>query len=198
MKRLEALDRVLDAARDFLEDRVEAGAPPGAAARRVFDSLAGSAGDIATGESTAPPPACRHLPSALERARASPETAPLARAFATLEPALQWVRRPGAEAHGAAFHDGHANAWLVGPAGHERRSDVLVGMSLVAPGVRYIDHRHPPEELYIVMSEGEWYREDLGWHTPGVGGIVYNPSNVVHAMRAASEPLLALWLLPVG
>jgi quercetin dioxygenase-like cupin family protein len=71
-------------------------------------------------------------------------------------------------------------------------------VSLVAPGIRYIDHRHPPEELYIVMSGGEWYREDRGWHAPGIGGIVYNPSDSVHAMRSGPEPLLALWLLPVG
>ena len=196
MNRPEALDRVLDAARDFLAARVEAGTPPGDAARRVFDSLAGSAGAIASGESP-PPPAYRYLSTALERACAAPEVVLLAKAFAALEPDLRWGRRPGSEAHGPTFHDGHANAILVGPAGLEQRSDVLVGASLVAPGIRYIDHRHPPEELYIVMSGGEWYREDRGWHAPGVGGIVYNPSDAVHAMRAGPEPLFALWLLPV-
>ena len=149
------------------------------------------------GEPTPRPPAYRYLSAALENARAAPEVAPLAEAFAALEPQLAWVRRAGSETHGETFHDGHANAWLVGPAGLERRSDILVGTSLVAPGVRYIDHRHPPEEIYIVMSEGEWYREDRGWHAPGAGGIVYNPSDAVHAMRAGPEPLLALWLLPV-
>ena len=197
MRRPEALDRVLDAARDFLAARVEAGTAPGDAARRIFDALAGSAGAVVPGESTPRPPAYRYLSATLENARAAPDIAPLAEAFAALEPELAWVRRAGSEAHGETFHGGHANAWLVGPAGLERRSDVLVGTSLVAPGVRYIDHRHPPEEIYIVMSEGEWYREDRGWHTPGVGGIVYNPSDAVHAMRAGPEPLLALWLLPV-
>ena len=70
------------------------------------------------------------------------------------------------------------------------------GATLVAPDVRYIDHRHPPEEVYIVLSEGEWYREGLGWHAPGIGGVVYNPPNVVHAMRSGPAALLALWLLP--
>ena len=197
MRRPEALDRVLDAARDFLAARVEAGTAPGDAARRIFDALAGSAGAVVPGESTPRPPAYRYLSAAFENARAAPDIAPLAEAFAALEPELAWVRRAGSEAHGETFHGGHANAWLVGPAGLERRSDVLVGTSLVAPGVRYIDHRHPPEEIYIVMSEGDWYREDRGWHAPGIGGIVYNPSDAVHAMRAGPEPLLALWLLPV-
>ena len=197
MRRPEALDRVLDAARDFLAVRVEAGSAPGDAARRIFDALAGSAGIIAPGDTPPRPPAYRFLTAALEYARAAPEVAPLAEAFAALEPELTWVRRPDSEAHGETFRDGHANAWLVGPAGLERRSDVLVGASLLAPGIRYIDHQHPPEEIYIVMSGGDWYREDRGWHAPGVGGIVHNPSDAVHAMRAGPEPLLALWLLPV-
>ena len=197
VRRPEALNRVLDAARDFLAARIEARTPPGDAARRVLAALAGSAGAIASGESP-PPPAYRYLSSALERARGAPEVAPLAEALAALEPALRWGRRSDSEAHGETFHHGHANAVLVGPTGLEQRSDVLVGASLVAPGIRYIDHRHPPEEIYVVMSEGEWYREDRGWHMPGIGGIVHNPSNAVHAMRAGPEPLLALWLLPVG
>ena len=197
-RRPEALGRLLDVARNFLADRVEAGTPEGEATARIFDALAGSAGDIATAGGPPPPPAYRHLPAALERARAAPGVSSLADAFAALEPELAWTWRPDSEEHGETFRDGHANAWLVGPAGLEQRSDVLVGMSLLGPCIRYIDHHHPPEEIYIVMSEGEWYREDRGWHTPGIGGIVHNPANAVHAMRAGPAPLLALWLLPVG
>ena len=197
MKRPEALEHFLHIARDTLSTRVEDGTPPGVAATRIFDALADSAGAIAPGTLT-PPPAYRHLSSALERARAAPEIASIAEAFGALEPELRWRRRPGSEAHGKTFHDGHANADVVGPMGLEQRGDVLIGASLVAPGVRYVDHRHPPEEVYIVMSEGEWYREGRGWHTPGTGGIVYNPPGVVHAMRAGPEALLALWLLWAG
>ena len=197
VRRPEALARVLDAARDFLAARVEAGTPPGDAARRIFDALAGPAGVIAPGDTPPRPPAHRYLSAALENARAAAEVAPIADAFAALEPELTWVWRPDSEAHGKTFHDGHANTWLVGPTGLERRSDVLVGASLLAPGIRYIDHRHPPEEIYIVMSGGEWFREDRGWHVPDIGGVVHNPSDAVHAMRAGPDPLLALWLLPV-
>ena len=196
-KRPEALARVLDIARGILAACVETGSPPGEAVRRIFEALAGSIGSVGAIAPGAPPPppAHRYLPAALERARATPEVAPLAEAFERLEPGLRWSRQPGSEAHGRTFHDGHANTVLVGPTGLERRSDVLVGASLVAPRVRYIDHRHPPEEIYLVMSGGEWYREDRGWHEPGIGGAVHNPPNAVHAMRAGPRPLLALWLL---
>ena len=197
MGRLEVLVRFLDAARDAFSARVEAGTPSSAVAARAFEALENSVGTIVPGSLDAPP-AYRHLPSALERARAAPELASLAEAFESLEPELRWRRRPGSEAAGEVFHDGHANADIVGPVGLEQRSDVWFGASLVAPHVRYIDHRHPPEEVYIVMSDGEWYREDRGWHTPGVGGIVYNPPNIVHAMRAGPKALLALWLLWAG
>ena len=195
MTRHATLARFLDAARDTLSTRASAGEPAGAVASRVFDALDRPAG-TSVPSGNAPPPAYRHLAPALLQAKSAPETTALAEAFAALEPDLRWNRRAGSEAHGRAFHDGHANAVIVGPDGLERRSDVLIGVSLVAPNVRYVDHRHPPEEVYIVMSEGEWYQEGHGWHTPGVGGIVYNSSNVVHAMRAGAEALLAVWLLP--
>ena len=195
MKRPESLARFLDAARDALSARVQDRTPPAAAASRVFEALAASVGAIAPG-TLDPPPAYRHLPWALQRARTAPELSRLVEAFEVLEPELRWRRRPGSESHGTEFHDGHANADIIGPMGLERRSDVWFGATLVAPDVRYIDHRHPPEEVYIVLSEGEWYREGCGWHAPGVGGTVYNPPNVVHAMRAGPAALLALWLLP--
>ena len=72
---------------------------------------------------------------------------------------------------------------------------MVVGLSLLAPGVRYPDHRHPPAELYYVLSEGEWRQEARPWHSPGIGGVVHNPPGVVHAMRSHAQPLLAVWLL---
>ena len=197
MKRSAALSRFLDATRDTLSALVEAGTPAGAAAERIFAALSASTGAIVPREAE-PPPACRFLDAAIDNARGVAPIASLAAAFAALTPELAWRRRPGAAVHGERFRNGHANAEIVGPGGLEGRSDVLVGASLVAPGVRYIDHRHPPEEIYIVMSEGEWYREGRGWYPPGAGGTVYHPPNVVHAMRAGALPLLAVWTLWVG
>jgi hypothetical protein len=31
------------------------------------------------------------------------------------------------------------------------------------------------------------------WFEPGVGGIVYNPPDIVHAMKSGTSPLLAVW-----
>jgi quercetin dioxygenase-like cupin family protein len=139
---------------------------------------------------------CRHLEMALERV--SHQTGPvraLADAFAAIEPQLNWQIRAGAEAHGEPFLNGHANATIVGSEGLEIRRDVWIGVSLVAPHTRYPDHRHPPEEIYVVLSDGQWRQASDPWHEPGIGGLVYNPPNIVHAMRSTDRPLLALWFL---
>jgi hypothetical protein len=81
--------------------------------------------------------------------------AAIADAFAELEPLLVWRRRAGADSD-REFAAGHSNATIVGPEGLETRKDVWVGVSLMAPGIRYPDHQHPPEEVYVVLSPGEW------------------------------------------
>ena len=166
------------------------------AAGRIFSALRTPA---AQGASVAAErqPVCRHLPQALERARSSPGCiADLANAFAAIEPQLRWKTRPGVETH--EFLNSHANANIVGADGIETRSDVWIGVSLMAPETRYPDHRHQPEEIYVVLSDGEWCNTDTPWHAPGIGNLVYNPPNIVHAMRSAQQPLLALWFLPTA
>ena len=93
------------------------------------------------------------------------------------------------------FHDNHANAEIVSPAGLERRDDVRIGVSLVAPDIDYPRHRHPPEELYVVLSPGEWMKSDGPMQAKQSGDIVHNPPGVWHAMRSGDVPLLAIWCL---
>jgi hypothetical protein len=65
----------------------------------------------------------------------------------------------------------------------------------MAPYTCYPDHRHPPEEIYLVLSSGQWRQARDPWHEPGIGGLVYNPPGIVHAMRSTERPLLAFWFL---
>ncbi len=172
--------------------------PVRSASDRIFSALQRPA--IQGGNSGAARlPVCHHLAMALEHVgRQSRPARTLADAFAVIEPQLDWKVRPGAEAHGASFLNGHANATIVGSQGLEIRGDVWIGVSLLAPHTRYPDHRHPPEEIYVVLSDGEWRQANDPWHEPGIGSLVYNPPNIVHAMRSAERPLLALWFLWTG
>jgi quercetin dioxygenase-like cupin family protein len=108
---------------------------------------------------------------------------------------LVWQRRQGSEALAGTFHDGHANAYVVGDDGLERHPHVRIGVSVMAPGQRYPDHRHPPEEVYVSLSDGAWWKAGSPWQTPGCGGLVYNPPDIMHAMQSGEHPLLAVWCL---
>ncbi len=141
-------------------------------------------------------PVCEHLSAALARARGQgPEAAKLADALEQIDPSLAWRRRRSSEKVDAEFDDGHANATVVGPGGIEERDDLWVGISLLAPNIQYPEHRHPPEEIYVALSPGQWRQADLPWCEPGIGGIVHNQANTLHSMRSSKEPLLAVWCL---
>lgn len=135
------------------------------------------------------PPACRHLDAAYQLMRPD-----LAAAFRALEPDLPWQTRVMPNA-APGFADNHASARVLGPNGMERRGGLVAGFSLVSPGVTYPEHDHPPEEIYLVLSGGEWWQAGGTWHAPGPCGIVHNPPGILHAMRGTSVPLLAIWFL---
>ena len=171
-------------------------------AERVFRAMDVAPSRSATGSCNGNAgqfPACACWPEALNQARAvGGPVAGMADALDALSPSLTWQRRPGAETGPEGFYNGHANTVLFGPRGLEPRADVLVGISLIAPNIRYPDHHHPPEEFYVVMSRGEWRQNEGPWHEPGAGGVVHNPPGILHAMRSGDAPLLAAWFLWTG
>ncbi len=137
-------------------------------------------------------PVCDQLDAAYAEMRSD-----LVAAFKALEPQLAW--RVRALPNGSpAFAAGHASARVLDPTGLEQRGGLVSGFSLVAPGVTYPEHDHPPEEIYLVLSGGEWWQEGGAWHAPGPGGIVHNPPGIRHAMRGTDVPLLAIWFLLPG
>ena len=189
------LQRLLDLSASVI--RAASSAPVAKAAARIFSRL-----EERVGEPLAPPAErlgpCRQLAAIYARmARQATPLPQLANAFAALEPRLQWNRRKGAKPEDRNFYNGHANAMLVGPGGLEQRDDVWVGATVLAPDVRYIDHSHPPEEVYLAFTAGEWWNAAMDWTQPGAGGLIYNPPGILHAMRSGPQPMLALWLLPV-
>ena len=164
-------------------------------ADRIFRALAfADAAEVAP--STARLPVCAHLETAYSLATAAkPGAAASIVPFRAIEPHLRWRRRASQDDPG--FAEAYADADLIGPEGLIRRPDVRIGVSLLAPGMVYPDHSHPPAELYYVLSQGWWRQGDGEWFAPRPGGVVYNPPGILHAMRAAQTPLFAfrcLWL----
>ena len=192
-------DQALQAFLDALKAAIKAGettAPPQAAtaAERAFAALE------APGDAAAPPretvPATRYLNGALADSRNGPAAA-IAVAFQRIEPRLAWCRRPDRKTSDPNFQNAHATTVIVGDGGIEMRTDVRIGVSLLAPETFYPDHHHPPEEVYVVLTEGAWRQDDGPWNERGPGTLVYNTPNVVHAMQSGPKPLLAIWTLPM-
>ncbi|PZF75509.1 transcriptional regulator [Aestuariivirga litoralis] len=170
-----------------------------AAGQRVFERLRAGEGPIGAVAAQRLPVCHHNIGAALAGLAAEASPLPeMASAFAAVEGRLQWTRRRNAEAVGEPFFSGHANAVLVGPGGLEQREDAWIGVTVMAPGIVYPDHDHPPEEVYIALSPGEWWNAEMDWTAPGPGGLIYNPPGILHAMRSHDEPFLALWFLPLG
>lgn len=169
-----------------------------AAARRVFDRLKAREGLAAAIDAQRLPIALHTLDGVYAAMAAGPSPLPeMASAFSAIEGRLAWTRRRGADPADQPFFDGHANTMLIGPGGIEQRDDVWVGATLMAPEVLYPDHSHPPEEVYLALTEGEWWNAAMPWTSPGPGGTIYNPPGILHAMRSGPQPFLALWFLPI-
>lgn len=144
-------------------------------------------------------PVCSNLTRALAVQTSDTTLRDLLERFDAIEPLLEWRQRTANDGSASAnFAEGHANATIVGPGGLEDRQDVWLGASLLAPNVRYPDHDHPPEEVYLVLSPGEFQQAEGPWFAPGIGGSFYNTPNIKHAMRSHEEPLLAFWVLRPG
>lgn len=140
---------------------------------------------------------CRHLQDAANPGAFAPGALrEVIEAFNALEPHLHWRKRTGDRTHAnAAFEEDHALSMIVGPGGLVPHEQVYLGVNLQGPGVRYPDHTHPPEETYLVLSDGEFSQDGVTWFTPGVGGTFYNPPGILHAMRSGDAPLFAMWVL---
>lgn len=190
------LHEFLTATREAFAARTGSDTPSAAAMKRVSASI-----DTVAPSSRFPNPrklpACAHLDAALAGAMQGPaDIARVARAIDALVPELSWRRKSNDD---PAFANGHANTDILGsaPEAIEQRHDVWIGLSLLAPEVTYPDHSHPPEEVYLALTRGFWRHEAKAWHEPGVGGIVYNPRGITHAMRSGPAPFLAIWCLPI-
>lgn len=165
--------------------------------RRVVDGLQQRPAETRDVRRPTLPPACAHLAACYDGLQsAEPVMRDLAAAFQAIEPSLAWSNR--AERRAAdGLADRYADAMIVGRDGPVPSTHVEIGISVMAPNTTYPDHRHPPEEVYIALSGGEWRQNDGPWNEPGIGGLTYNPAHIVHAMRSGDKPFLAIWCLPL-
>jgi quercetin dioxygenase-like cupin family protein len=86
-------------------------------------------------------------------------------------------------------------AWaeLVGPIAPFKSRRVCLGLTAIGPGLLYPAHYHPAVETYLVLhGSARWTANGLTRQHPP-GAFILHPANVIHAMKAGAEPLLAAY-----
>ncbi|APG95506.1 dimethylsulfonioproprionate lyase family protein [Sinorhizobium americanum] len=185
----------VEAARSALSSATVDGATKSALAK-VFGSI--SSGRPLSASRREMFPVCALVDPLLEELEGKDERlGDLAKTLRPLLSHLGWRRREGGPNASDNFMDGHATGMIIGPGGAEDRHDVWVGLTIMRPNVRYPDHSHPPEEVYLALSNGEFRQDEAEWFDPGIGGVFHSPPGIVHGMRSGEAPMLALWLLPI-
>jgi hypothetical protein len=135
----------------------------------------------------------KYLPRVAERA--GPAERELAMRLAHAMTSLCWRQTYTAADFGQHFIDNYGWVELFGTRGHFRNNTTAAGFLILGPGILYPDHHHVSEEIYIPMTGGtEWRMGDDGFRARRGGEVIHHASNVNHAMRTGSEPLLALYL----
>ncbi|WP_315923458.1 dimethylsulfonioproprionate lyase family protein [Mesorhizobium sp. SP-1A] len=135
----------------------------------------------------------RHLDRAAEIAPASAR--PLAGLLAGHRSRLRWGQTYGREDFGQGFIDNYGWCEVFGTRGHFANDSIACGVLLLGPGLLYPDYHHEAEEIYVPLTgETEWRMGDEPFRRRMAGEVVHHASNVDHAMRTGTEPLLALYL----
>ncbi|WP_274628535.1 dimethylsulfonioproprionate lyase family protein [Arvimicrobium flavum] len=128
-------------------------------------------------------------------AAASPAARKLADLLVASEHLLQWGQTYTAQDFGPAFMQNYGWVELCGTRGRFASDSVAGGFLLLGPHTTYPDHHHTAEEVYLPLTGGtEWRKGRGGFQPAGAGEVIHHPSNVSHAMRTGSEPLLAIYL----
>jgi len=190
MTRPEPVQQFLDALLPAMQARATDGGSPASLER--IAAAARTAGR--PGCTPATLPASSWLDTALAQPGGAADLDAVLGAVRNLAPLLCWRTRAGNDTASENFAENHANAMVLGPGGVEDRGDIWIGFSLIAPDTRYPDHRHAPEETYLVLSPGQFRKEGRDWFEPGMGGSFFVPPNALHTMRSAVyAPPFAIW-----
>ena len=114
-------------------------------------------------------------------------------ALAQIAPLLCW--RQNASYRDAALLAGYGYCELAGPHGHLIDTRKSLGVLLLAPRTHYPQHRHPANEIYVVLAgSAEWRVDDEPWRRRDPGAAIRHRSMAIHAMRTDESPLLAAYL----
>jgi hypothetical protein len=125
----------------------------------------------------------------------SNDARPLAAMLAEHRDDLHWGQTYKADDFGQDFIDNYGWLEVFGTRGHFENDAIAGGLLILGPNIIYPDHHHVAEEIYVPLTGGTLWRKGEGdFIERDADEIIHHPSNVNHAMKTGSEPLLALYL----
>ena len=137
--------------------------------------------------------ACAFLPAALQLM----QDKALAQSIQNALPLLKWISYdayPKAEI-GASFAEGHAYATLIGDGSFHQAADFDLGLFVIAPRVRYPDHKHAAPELYVPLTGPHGWRflPEPGFQWLDANVPVWNEPWKPHATQTGDVPFLCIF-----
>ncbi len=127
-------------------------------------------------------------------ALASPATRGIVDRLIEAAEQLAWQQTYGPEDFGAAFLERYGWTEFVGLRGPIASDTIACGVLLLGPVTDYPSHAHAAEELYVPLAGTACWQCGAGpWTARPPGEAIHHPPWTPHAMRTATEPLLALY-----
>ena len=130
---------------------------------------------------------------------AAPRTLALVEATAALARELDWRQTYSKADFGARFLENYAFSEWIGQRGAFLSDAIACGVLLLGPDTEYPAHSHEAEELYLPLAGRAWWRSGASdWRLRAPGTWIHHSPWMTHAMRTASEPLLAAYIWRAG
>jgi quercetin dioxygenase-like cupin family protein len=107
---------------------------------------------------------------------------------------LRWRQSYTASDFGAEFVERYGYVEIVGKRSTLFTDQMAGGLLMFGPGIRYPEHRHPAEEIYLpVAGTADYLMSDGTWQSAKPGTVIHNAPMVWHGIRTTSEPVLIAW-----
>jgi quercetin dioxygenase-like cupin family protein len=88
-----------------------------------------------------------------------------------------------------------ATGECIGPTGRFQSDDIVLGLFVLGPETFYPAHAHAAEEFYIVIAGEADFQTGAtsAFAAKKQGDVVFHESDVSHAIRTTSQPMLAVY-----
>ena len=121
---------------------------------------------------------------------------PLTDCVRSISPALRWYQVFDSNGIEDALAQGLVAGQIIGKNGIIYSASTLMGLFLIAPGVKYPFHQHPALELYYVLSGSIRISHGRGKALERFTANQYSitPPHQVHSLETGDEPCLILYV----